>query len=155
MDQLAVSCVYLTTPHFHCAVFLNIGKQNGLTCKDMFDINFLNETVWQVLVHFLFFFLCKVLHHLTVKWRNLKRHDWQINFSSLRHADCYLSQYDFFEQTLIDIWSSMLKASIISDHDSKCRWSARLLCEVVLRLCDHSSKWVLYWINHLFFSSCV
>ena len=45
---------------------------------------------------------------------NLKGHDWQINFSSIKHHEKDLTQFDFSEQALIDTWCCISKSVIYS-----------------------------------------
>ena len=45
--------------------------------------------------------LCKSLKILDSKMGNVKRHDGQINFSSMRHCVRYLSQFHFFRKLLL------------------------------------------------------
>ena len=102
------------------ANFVNIWseKRNREASKKfMLYINVLNmKHCWWYIVHFRVVDYSN-LKHWGAKGPNLKRHDWQIKCLSMKHSDRFLSQFDFFEQT-ID-WqqcSNSKSANNISDH---------------------------------------
>ena len=47
---------------------------------------------------FLAFFTVWVLEILGRKTVSVKKLDWQVNFSTIRHCDRFLSDFDIFEQ---------------------------------------------------------
>ena len=135
----------------------------NVTCKNFehskFDVlltnighfecsKFLHVTFLGAIVLFIF---CRCLRwksfNMGCKLVNLKRHDWQINFSSIRRCSCFIST--FLNNLFTDTWCRISrKVNHVSDQDSNVsedswfvnfildlNWDVRMCCEVPLRLC--------------------
>ena len=86
----------------HCANLLHIVQQNGVNWKkNMIDISVFWK--WDCVADTNSFSRCLLWKHLerwTVEWRNLKRHDSHVNFSSMwrceRHCLIDFSRTNYF-----------------------------------------------------------